>query len=568
MHLILVHAGPEFPTYINDCIAAVRRVSVIPIHVLMEPVLVGRVTGAFSDVSVVALDTIPKDYFTGEYERICRLDTGFRDGFWKLTSLRFFYMYNYCRVNRLRDIFHIEYDNLIYVDFTAMLPAFQTRPMWCIQDAPQRCIASFMYFRGYDPLFDFLLSLMSAGARGENDMTALMNHVAANPEVGLLPIINHPNNGDRRYSENLSLFGALFDGAAVGQYVGGVDPRNAPGDTRGFINETTVFKCSEECLSWVSGRPYLNGLPLVNLHIHSKELSRWLSPSNNLSATMSMIEEYITGERIQSLCDVYCGLEEDFEYNRAAAWGREKRFDLSAPARPWSNPRRIFCYAHRLDYFRKWLPFLQNPFVLVTHNSDENITAACADILSHPLLVAMYSQNVLYNHPKLFCLPIGIANKMWAHGNLGALEAVRALKVAKTRGFYFYFAVGTNRAAREPCKASLERKGLRFGSSQPYNTFLADLAAHKFAICPAGNGIDSHRLWECLYLGVTPVVLRNAFTEIFAASFPCVVLDSWEDFDAERILGRWRPFELPTAAMMSHLAAGLFAERNIWCIHS
>jgi hypothetical protein len=171
---------------------------------------------------------------------------------------------------------------LIYVDFTQMLPAFQMRRMWCIQDAPSRCIASFMYFKDADPLFDFLLTLMSAGGRGENDMTALMNHVRGTTEgVGLLPIIDHVCGGDDRYTANLPQFGALFDGAAVGQYVGGVDPRNAAGDTRGFINETTVFKCSEERFEWRGGRPYLNGHPLVNLHIHSKDLARWTA--NNLS---------------------------------------------------------------------------------------------------------------------------------------------------------------------------------------------------------------------------------------------------------------------------------------------
>ncbi len=564
MHLILVHAGPDFPTYLNDCIRAVRAVSSIAIHVLIDADHCEKVC-AVSDCVAVPLDTIPKDQFMREYERICTLDTGFRNGFWKYTSMRFFYIYNYCRTHGLLDIFHIEYDNLIYVDFTKMLPAFQTLRVWCIQDAPNRCIASFMYFKDHDPLFDFLLTLMSAGARGENDMTALMNHVrGSSADVGLLPIIDHACDADTRYSEHLTRFGALFDGAAVGQYVGGVDPRNAAGDTRGFINETTVFKCSEERFEWRSGRPYLNGLPLVNLHIHSKDLARWSAKTDS-----SLISEYVTGERIQSICDVYCGLPEDFAYNPWVLSQPSKHHNLSqTPTVGWNNPRRIFCYAHRLGEFRKWLTFLRNPFVLVTHNSDENITAAYADVLAHPLLIAMYSQNVMYDHPKLFCLPIGIANRMWAHGNLEAFDGVRRLNVPKTRDFYFYFGIGTNAAARSPCRAALERKGLIFGSPKPYCTFLADLASHKFAICPAGNGIDSHRMWECLYLGVTPVVLRNTFTEKFAAAFACILLDSWDDFDSSRVLSDWKPFSFPPRATMTHHALRLCEERNIWCIHS
>jgi hypothetical protein len=29
---------------------------------------------------------------------------------------------------------------------------------------------------------------------------------------------------------------------------------------------------------------------------------------------------------------------------------------------------------------------------------------------------------------------------------------------------------------------------------------------YKYVICPRGNGIDTHRVWEALYLGVVPVV--------------------------------------------------------------
>ncbi len=44
------------------------------------------------------------------------------------------------------------------------------------------------------------------------------------------------------YNINYEEFNAIFDGAAIGQYLGGVDPINCPGDTTGFVNETCVTK--------------------------------------------------------------------------------------------------------------------------------------------------------------------------------------------------------------------------------------------------------------------------------------------------------------------------------------
>jgi hypothetical protein len=279
--------------------------------------------------------------------------------------------------------------------------------------------------------------------------------------------------------------------------------------------------------------------------------------------------DFITGERIQELCDVYCGLAEDFCYNPRILAQPEKHLDLTGPAPAvWNNPTRVFCYSHRLREFRRWLAVATRPFTLITHNSDENITGSYADLCDHPLIVAIYSQNVLYDHPKLFCLPIGIANSMWAHGNLDTLKAVMDARISKTRDVYFYFGVGTNRAERSLCRQICEEKGLTFGNGQSHSDYLMSLASYKYAICPVGNGVDSHRLWECLYLGVTPIVVRNIFNAKFAAAFPCVLLDSWEDLDMDALTRSWKPFEQPDALRLSHVGNCLFASKNIWCIHS
>jgi len=36
--------------------------------------------------------------------------------------------------------------------------------------------------------------------------------------------------------------------------------------------------------------------------------------------------------------------------------------------------------------------------------------------------------------------------------------------------------------------------------------FLENIYNSKFVLCPRGNGLDTHRLWETLYLGSIPIV--------------------------------------------------------------
>ena len=58
------------------------------------------------------------------------------------------------------------------------------------------------------------------------------------------PIIkkNKYYNIDDMYSTNYNKFNGIFDSAAIGQYLGGVDPKNISGNTKGFINKTCVVK--------------------------------------------------------------------------------------------------------------------------------------------------------------------------------------------------------------------------------------------------------------------------------------------------------------------------------------
>ena len=49
-----------------------------------------------------------------------------------------------------------------------------------------------------------------------------------------------------------------------------------------------------------------------------------------------------------------------------------------------------------------------------------------------------------------------------------------------------------------------------------------------FVVCPRGNGLDTHRVWEALYLGAIPIVKKS---EYFAAlrGWPVWIVESWDE---------------------------------------
>lgn len=243
----------------------------------------------------------------------------------------------------------------------------------------------------------------------------------------------------------------------------------------------------------------------------------------------------ITGERIQQACDVYCGFPEDFRFNPVILATSAKHCNLQTLHAPWDNPPVVFCYGHRLKDFSQKLHLLQNPCVLVSHNSDETIldTAAHRALLECPRICVWYAQNICMRHEKLRFLPIGIANAMWHHGALSTLAAAQAVVAhhdhVRDHDVYFYFSIATNREKRAPCKATLERAGFVFGRPQEFGDYLRKLGRHRYAICPDGHGADSHRIWECYALGVIPIVLRSTFTELLAAQYVALVVDDWSE---------------------------------------
>jgi len=273
--LVLVHIGSHFPEYINDCIRQIQYSTDISIHVLISSEHRDKIVPA---VEIFPLEDIPISDKRHEFERNSCLDSTFRNGFWKFAMMRFFYIYDHVVAHQLDDIFHIENDNLIYVDFMPKLSVFQSKSMWCVMDAENRCIPSFLYFKNHDILHLLLDTCIECVACKVNDMFALSEFKRRQPDlVGTLPIIKNycdPIHPD--FYQHADDFGFLFDAAAVGQYIGGVDPRNDGGDTIGFINETSVVKCNKVKLEWIGEYMYINDIPLVNLHIHSKDLKRWM----------------------------------------------------------------------------------------------------------------------------------------------------------------------------------------------------------------------------------------------------------------------------------------------------
>ena len=242
---------------------------------------------------------------------------------------------------------------------------------------------------------------------------------------------------------------------------------------------------------------------------------------------------FISGEKIQFCCDHFIGTQSDFSYNRNVLKYKEKFVELGTIQELFNN-KFVFCYTHVLKNFNKLvetLNIMKNPFILVFHNSDGKFENKHIELFNKfSLLEKIYCQNMDVIHDKVIPLPIGFANSQWGHGNPKIYEKVFNMNIEKTKHIYFNFNVNTNRRIRKDCYNKLI-KFLTWNESKRYNDYLIELKSHKYAICPEGNGIDTHRFWECIYMNTIPICLHNKVVDYYKNIFPIIILNDWTDLE-------------------------------------
>ena len=145
-------------------------------------------------------------------------------------------------------------------------------------------------------------------------------------------------------------------------------------------------------------------------------------------------------------------------------------------------------------------------------------------ILSNPLLIKWYGQNMGVNSDKTCAIPIGLENLFWKRVNFSTIK--KHTNNYKEKLLYLNFSENTNPNRKYSMKILLN-KGFKKNVKMQWNKYIEDLSRHKFCLSPNGNGVDTHRTWECLYLGVIPIVEKSIHMNYFN-DLPILFVDSYD----------------------------------------
>jgi hypothetical protein len=154
----------------------------------------------------------------------------------------------------------------------------------------------------------------------------------------------------------------------------------------------------------------------------------------------------------------------------------------------------------------------------------------------------------LIKHANLEAIPIGIENKQWFNHDIFHKIRIRT-DIKKEKNIYFFFSMSTH-FSRNECYEKLKDK-LEWNKKLSKEDYLIELKKHKYAICPRGNGIDTHRIWECLYLDVIPIILKKDYINI--DNLPIIYLNDWNELDINNIDNSFQNIKLNKITMKYYI---------------
>lgn len=271
MNIVLVCLN-NFQEYILQNIEQLIHLGHESIYVITNSSFFHHFNDFYDKITLINSDELEDSYHHFDNSTI---DKTFRNGFWTLTSSRFFYIYAFMVKFSVQNIIHLENDVLLYYNCNTIMKYFENS-IYLPFDSFTRNIASIMYI----PNAELFKTVLDHYDFTMNDMS---NFHFIKQKTGLikpLPIfIKKDDLTEEQKFVSENDFPFIFDAAAIGQYLGGVDPRNQGGDTRGFVNETCVIKYNQYEI-WMDDKPFIlvdgKVVPIFNLHIHSKQLKQFM----------------------------------------------------------------------------------------------------------------------------------------------------------------------------------------------------------------------------------------------------------------------------------------------------
>ena len=244
--------------------------------------------------------------------------------------------------------------------------------------------------------------------------------------------------------------------------------------------------------------------------------------------------EYVSGELFSKISDVSIFDAKHVEQNPSLIKFsnniiyKGNKFDKNIIL----NSKIFYVKSDYLNFFEKdILPHISHGFILISHESDYTV-GLHTNIIQNKYLVKWFGENMIPHH-NTCCIPIGLENTYSGRSNYDICK--KNYNNKKDKLLYFNFSLKTNNE-RKNIEAILLQTGFIKNINKNWNDYIEELSTYRFCIAPEGNGIDTHRLWECIYVGCIPIVKKNSILYTNFYDLPILWVDNYNIITEEFLL--------------------------------
>lgn len=171
--------------------------------------------------------------------------------------------------------------------------------------------------------------------------------------------------------------------------------------------------------------------------------------------------------------------------------------------------------------------FPDKKFIIFTAFEDTPLDEYIKDKIPENVL-AIHAANAVIFGGKIHPFPHGIERIMYPgydHHEILRDEMSRPQTPSKL----LFVAHRTDTGDRAGIGAMFRGKPWATVTHLPYRQYLHGIKDHKFVLCPSGNGIESARNWETLYMGRVPIFKKHPYLREIFKDFPALFVDDWNE---------------------------------------
>jgi hypothetical protein len=215
----------------------------------------------------------------------------------------------------------------------------------------------------------------------------------------------------------------------------------------------------------------------------------------------------------------------------------------------------IFVEMGDIHSFMKEASRSRSRFIVLSHNGDGRVMEPeKRKIDVSPLrrpsnIIAWFTTNLCSRGYGIFAIPLGLENSKWfpEQKKLEKLELFQKKERSSQGLLYLNFNKYNNLPQREGLyeKFSEHRWATIFDgkNGRDFESYLSSMISHDFVLSPEGNGPDTHRTWEALYLGTSPVLKKHILHKEWKYDLPIVWVEDWSEVTETFLLEKKKEME-------------------------